>query len=290
MNYWEKLSQNIPTISFEFFPPKSAPGWATLYSTLAGLSKETPDYISVTYGAGGSTREKTVGLVGRIKNELELDSVAHLTCVAHTREQIHQILQEFQHQGISTILALRGDPPKGESQFTPHPQGFKNSLELIQYIKKNFQFKVACAYYPEEHPESKLYGPGIDFLKQKQDAGADFGISQLFFSNEAFYRFRDTAHAKGIHLPLIAGIMPITLPTQPERWKELCGVEIPETLTQEVAQSPDTVEAGIRFGTRQCLDLLENQVAGIHLYTLNQSKSSQSILNRLREQGHFKND
>jgi len=285
----EKIHAGVPTLSYELFPPKNPAGWGTLYGTLGELSKLAPDYISVTYGAGGSTRSKTVDLVGRIQNELGIESVAHLTCVGHSRDELAGILGTLVAAGIRNVLALRGDPPKGDAAFKPHPDGFAHASDLIRFIKERFSLNIACAYYPEKHVEAASLEADIDALKLKQDNGAQLTISQLFFDNGNFYRFRDKCAAAGVTLPFVAGIMPVLNLGQLSRFKELSGCEIPDSLVAYLGtgDAAAVVARGVEFATRQCDDLLKNGIAGIHLYSLNQSHSSARITENLRALGYF---
>jgi methylenetetrahydrofolate reductase (NADPH) len=285
----QKIQSGIPTLSYELFPPKNPAGWGTLYGTLGELSKLAPDYISVTYGAGGSTRTKTVDLVGRIQNELGIESVAHLTCVGHSREELAGILATLEAAGIRNVLALRGDPPKGDATFKPHPDGFAHASDLIRFIKDRFGLSIACAHYPEKHVEAASLESDIDYLKLKQDNGAQFTISQMFFDNENFYRFRDKCVAAGVRFPFVAGIMPVLNLGQITRFRELSGCVIPDSLVSYLGTGDAAaVQArGVEFATRQCDDLLRNGIAGIHLYSLNQSHSSARITENLRGLGYF---
>lgn len=292
MNFEQKLQQNIPTISYEFFPPKNAQGWGTLYATLANAAQLNLDFVSVTYGAGGSTRKKTVSLVGRIQQELCIDTMAHLTCVGHSKDELGAILNNIQSEGVRAIMALRGDPPQGESSFTPQADGFSYGNELIQYIKSNYDFTIGCACYPEGHTESKDVDQDIHYLKLKQDCGADFAVTQLFFDNDYLYRFRDAAKKAGITIPIVAGIMPVTSVSQLDRFKAMCGCAIPQALRDRLneVKDEDVVQCGIDYATEQCLGLLENNIAGIHIYTLNRSRSSWTIIENLRQAGYFKSN
>jgi methylenetetrahydrofolate reductase (NADPH) len=190
MTFLEKLHQGTPTLSFEFYPPKNSDGWGTLYQTLGSISRRSPDYVTVTYGAGGGTRRKTIDLVGRIQDELGIEAMAHLTCVGHSREELFEILCSLQAAGIKYIMALRGDPPTGQSSFVAHQDGFAYASELIAFIKANFDFHIGCSFYPEKHPEAVSLERDIEVLKLKQDVGADFAVSQNFFDNSTFYAFR----------------------------------------------------------------------------------------------------
>ena len=284
MSILEKLRQG-PTLSYEFFPPKNPAGWGTLYGTLAETLKQGPDFVSVTYGAGGSTRLKTVDIVGRIQGELGIEAMAHLTCVGHSRDELRAILESLWAAGIRHVLALRGDPPKGDAAFKPHPDGFAHATELIHFIKKNFEFTVGCAFYPEKHVEATTLDEDMIHLKTKQDNGADFSISQLFFDNENFFRFREKAVSLGITIPLIAGIMPVLEVSQLQRFKEMSGCVIPDKLVEFLGQDPDGLKRGVDFATMQCEELLKNKVAGIHLYCLNRHHSVVKITENLRSLG-----
>ena len=286
MSILEKLRQR-PTLSYEFFPPKNPSGWASLYTTLGESSKQAPDFVSVTYGAGGSTRSKTVDLVGRIQNELGIEAMAHLTCVGHSRDELRDILEQLWNAGIRHVLALRGDPPKGDTGFKPHPDGFAHASDLIAFIKKQFDFTIGCAFYPEKHMEAPSLESDMEALKLKQDNGADFAVSQLFFDNANFFRFRDNAAAMGITMPLVAGIMPVLDLKQLPRFEELSGCVIPPELPAFLAESEDVTARGIEYATRQCNDLLRGGVAGLHLYCLNKHRSVTRITENLRALGHF---
>lgn len=289
MDMLDKLNAAKPTLSCEYFPPKNPAGWGTLYATLAAAQELKLDFASVTYGAGGSTREKTLSLVERLQNELTIDAMAHLTCVGHGQAELDGILRQLQADGITAVMALRGDPPKGSTQFTPHPNGFHYASDLIAFIQERYDFKIGCACYPEGHMESANVQQDIDFLKLKQDCGADFAITQLFFDNEDFYRFRDGARAAGVTMPIIAGIMPVTAVKQLARFQSLCGCAIPTKLSNLLAADSERsiVERGIVYGTAQVQDLLDNGIDGIHLYTLNKSFSSAAIIAELRKRGYF---
>jgi len=286
MSFIQKLRQGIPTLSIELFPPKNPAGWGTLYNTLAETAKQSPDFISVTYGAGGSTRSKTVDIVGRIQSELNIESMAHLTCVGHSQDEIDGILKSLEALGINNVLALRGDPPRGDTSFKPHPQGFGHATDLIGYVKNKFNLNIGCAFYPEKHVEAKSTEKDIEFLKLKQDRGADFAISQLFFDNDHFYRFREKAVKAGVTIPLIAGIMPVLELSQLKRFKELSGCSIPESLIEFLGNT-DVTERGVQFAVQQCENLLANGIGGIHIYCLNRHHSAVSISQDLRSKGHF---
>jgi methylenetetrahydrofolate reductase (NADPH) len=289
MDMLQKVYAPHPTLSCEYFPPKNAAGWAALYGTLAEAQKLGLDFVSVTYGAGGSTRHKTLSLVERVQNELDIDAMAHLTCVGHSQAELAGILHELQTAGVTAVMALRGDPPKDSQTFVPHPDGFRHASELIAFIQQHFNFKIGCACYPEGHPESANVQQDIMYLKHKQECGADFAVTQLFFDNDDFFRFRDAARAAGVTIPIIAGIMPVTAVTQLARFQSLCGCSIPTKLTRFLEADPDSniIERGIQYGQAQVQELLDNQIDGIHLYTLNKSYSSAAIIAGLRERGYF---
>lgn len=289
MGFFERLQQGSPTLSFELFPPKNPTGWGTLYGTLGEISKLAPDFISVTYGAGGSTRSKTVDLVARIQGELGIESMAHLTCVGHSQAEIGDILKSLVDSGVRNVLALRGDPPKGDKAFKPHPDGFAYASDLIGYIKGRFPLNIGCAFYPEKHMEAASLAQDIAYLKLKQDQGAQFAVSQLFFDNDAFYRFRDQVLKAGVTLPLVAGIMPVLDINQLGRFKELSGCAIPDSMVKFLGdgKANDVLDRGVQFATEQSLDLLKNGIAGIHIYCLNKSHSTSRITENLRLAGAF---
>lgn len=288
MLFFEKLQNRVPTVSFEFFPPKTPEGWAKLYATIAETARLNVDFVSVTYGAGGSTRENTVDLVASLQNNLAIHAMAHLTCLGHSQVDLSKILDKLADKKVPAIMALRGDPPQGETAFRPHPYGFSHACDLIGFIKDGWpQFKIGCAAYPEGHPES--FGPNeprsperdLRFLKCKQDNGADFAVTQLFFDNAVYFSFVKKARAAGITLPLLPGIMPMTTAKQIDRFIALSGCSIPAALRQAAA-SENVEEAGFQFALNQCRDLLTQGAPGIHLYTLNQSAVSGRILTALR--------
>ena len=293
MTFFEKLQQGVPTISFEFFPPKTPEGWAKLYGTIAETARLSVDFVSVTYGAGGSTRESTVDLVASLQNNLAIHAMAHLTCLGHSQVDLAKILDRLAAKGVPAIMALRGDPPQGETTFRPHPYGFAHASDLIGFIKDGWpQFKVGCAAYPEGHPESFAPGEGrtpdrdIAFLMCKQENGADFAVTQLFFDDSVYFSFAEKARAAGVTIPLLPGIMPMTSAKQNERFIALSGCSIPDSLRQ--AAAAENVEAaGFHFALSQCRDLLAGGAPGVHLYTLNQSSLSGSLLAALRDEGRL---
>ena len=293
MIFFDKLVQGQPTISFEFFPPKTPEGWAKLYGTIAETARLNVDFVSVTYGAGGSTRENTVDLVSSLQNNLGLHAMAHLTCLGHSQVDLSKILDRLAAKGVPAIMALRGDPPQGEAAFRPHPYGFAHASDLIGLIKDGWpQFKLGCAAYPEGHPESFAAGEqrnadrDIAFLKLKQASGADFAVTQLFFDDAVYFAFAEKARAAGVTIPLLPGIMPMTSAKQIERFISLSGCSIPDALRQAAA-ADNVEEAGFQFALSQCRELLARGAPGIHLYTLNQSALSGRLLAALRAEGRL---
>jgi methylenetetrahydrofolate reductase (NADPH) len=286
MKITDILQNGRPTVSFEFFPPKDDLGFWDLYRTIEALKPLGPSYVSVTYGAGGSTRRKTVELVKRIRNDIGLESMAHLTCVAATKLEIQGVLDELAAAHLGNVLALRGDPPKGEAKFIPTPGGFRYASELVEFIRSRYSFCIGAACYPETHPEAPDPETDLANLQRKVDAGVDFLITQLFFDNADFYRFRDRAAAAGIQVPIIAGIMPILGVGQIKRMTQMCGARIPPALLGKIEAVEDDTEAvrqvGMYHATRQCEDLIAAGVAGIHFYTLNRSTATRAIFQHIK--------
>ena len=279
------LGRGQPTISFEFSPPKTEEGFNSLFRTIEDLRPLKPSYVSVTYGAGGSTREKTVDLVERIQREIGIRSMAHLTCVGHTADEIGGILDDLWKAGIRNVLALRGDPPAGQSVFVATEGGFTNADSLAKYVRSRHDFCIGVAGYPEGHPQCLNKVRDLEHLKRKVDNGGNFIVTQLFFDNDDFYAFRDQARNMGIKVPIIAGIMPIGNVAQIKRFISMCGAKIPHPLLlklEAVEANPDAVyAAGVDYATQQCRDLLANNVDGIHFYTLNKSKATVDICKAL---------
>ncbi len=280
------LKPGTSPVSFEFFPPKSEEGFKTLYKTIDDLHPLDPSYVSVTYGAGGSTRAKTVELVTKIQTDLKLRAMAHLTCVGHTRDEIGGILDDLWNAGIRNVLALRGDPPAGQSSFVATEGGFGYANELVAYVKARQDFCVGVAGYPEGHPQCLNRTRDLENLKLKVDAGGCFVITQLFFDNADFYAFRDKARAMGIKVPIVAGIMPIGNVSQIKRFVSMCGAKIPHPLLVKLegleADADAVYAAGVGHAIEQCRDLIANGVDGIHFYTLNKSKATVDICKALK--------
>jgi len=290
MHIQDIFSSNPQTISFEFFPPKTAAAAEALFQTVRELEEYLPHFVSVTYGAGGSTRELTNDLVVRIKNETKLDPIPHLTCVCHKGVDITSILQRYAQQSVGNILALGGDAPK-DSGYSKADDDFKHAVDLVKFIRKFNEsgahpdrrgFGIGVAGFPEGHPATPNRLQEMDYLKAKVDAGADYIVTQLFFDNRDFLDFRDRCELAGIRVPIIAGIMPITSAGGLRRMAELAGgARFPAKLLRSLQRCQDDPEmvarVGIHYASEQCHDLLENEVRGIHFYTLNRSDATRQI-------------
>lgn len=286
MKIKDLFGQRSPLFSFEFFPPKDDAGVASLFATIKNLRELDPSFVSVTYGAGGSTRRKTVEITKRIKQESGIEAMAHLTCMGHSRSEIATILDEIEQAGIENVMTLRGDPPKGQTDFVPHPDGFHYANELVSFIRARKNFCLGVAGYPEGHPEAPSKEADLSNLKRKVNAGADFIVTQLFFDNRDYFDFAARARGAGIDLAIVPGIMPITDLGQIKRFTQLCGAKIPPPLLAELesvdGKKEEVIETGIRYATKQCLELLRQGAPGIHFYTLNKSLSTRTILENLR--------
>lgn len=288
MKIRELFPAKKPVFSFEFFPPKTDAGLANLERTIRELSDLKPSYVSVTYGAGGSTRERTVELVTRIQNELGICAMAHFTCVGSTRDEMGVVLDRLVAAGIENIIALRGDPPAGAERFEVTPEGFAHASELTTFLRTRYgdRLSIAGACYPEGHVECRDLDHDIAHAAAKVRAGCDFLITQLFFDNTHYFRFVERARAAGIRVPIVPGIMPIGNVAQIERFTKLCGATIPPSLFAELDRSrndPAAVAAlGVAQATAQCVELLHGGAPGIHFYTLNQSPATRVILTALR--------
>jgi methylenetetrahydrofolate reductase (NADPH) len=281
------LTGKTPAFSFEFFPPKDQAGVDRLFETVARLQVYEPAYVSVTYGAGGSTRRLTVDLVQRIKREVGLEAMAHLTCVGATKSEIASVLDQLREGGIDNVLALRGDPQKGETSFVKTEDGFGYASELTAFIRERYDFCLAGACYPERHPEAASAEADLQNLKQKVDAGTQVLVTQLFFDSKDYFAFVARARAIGITVPIIAGIMPITNVAQVKRFTALCGACIPAPLLARLeAAGSDAAavqEIGVEHATAQCRELIDGGAPGIHFYTLNRSHATVDVLDRLRQ-------
>ena len=286
MNIRDILKRQQPCFSLEFFPPRTREAGEQLYKTIEDLVPLRPSYVSVTYGAGGSTRELTHGLVIRIREHTRLTLVAHMTCVGATQHEIGGILQEYQEHGIENIMALRGDPLKGEPSFIQPPGGFAHAGDLVAYIRRHFPaMGIGVAGFPEGHPETPNRLKEMEYLKAKVEAGADYVCTQMFFDNRDFYDFCERCQIIGIQVPIIAGIMPITSIKGMGRMAELAlGARFPARLTKSLVRAKDDeyVESvGIHWATEQVRDLIDNGVKGVHFYTLNRSKATLRIYETL---------
>jgi methylenetetrahydrofolate reductase (NADPH) len=270
-----------PIISFEFFPPKTDAGFAGLYSTIEDLKRLAPAFVSVTMGAGGSTRAKTVNLVIRIQREIGITAMAHLPCTGFERSEIAEILDSLAGGGVNNVLALRGDRPQDASDFRPPRDGFDYANELTAFIADRGGFCIGGACYPEVHPEAPSAEVDLENLVRKVDAGSQFLITQLFFDNQRFFDFVDRARDAGIRVPIVAGIMPITSVKSIRRMVSLGGGSIPHELDAELSRAGDdddaTLEIGIEWATAQCRELIDRGVPGIHFYTLNRSSATRRI-------------
>ncbi len=278
-----------PVFSFEFFPPKTEQGVASLFQAVEALRPLAPAYVCVTYGAGGSTRARTLELVKRLRNEVEVEAMAHITCVGASRDEIAAVLDELAQAGVRNVMALRGDPPRGETTFTPHPEGFRYASELVAFIRaqpERWSFCLGAAAYPEGHVETRDLARDVANLKLKVDAGVDFLVTQLFFDNARYFQFVERARAAGIGVPILPGIMPIQTVEQIERMTRMSGASLPRMLraAMEVrrADAEAARELGLAYATLQCSDLLRRGAPGVHFYTLNRSPSTRAILSALR--------
>ena len=285
--YAAKQATGRPVISFEFFPTKTEEGERTLMDkTIPALCQLKPDFCSVTYGAGGSTREKTLGIVARIQNDHQLTAMAHLTCVNATEQQTREILSQARALGIRNILALRGDPPGGVGEFQKTEGGFEYSYQLVELLRELGGFSVGVAGFPEGHIACKE-GKEVDWqrLKHKIDQGADFVITQLFFDNTDFYEFRDYLAKLGVTVPIVPGIIPIASAAQIKKFTALCGAKLPNALVEELEKRSDNDAAcaafGVEYATRQCEDLLKHGAPGVHFYTLNKAVATTAIVKNL---------
>jgi len=278
--------KGAPVFSFEFFPPKSDEGEANLRSALRELSPLAPDFVSVTYGAGGTTRDRTVDIVASLRQEFGLEAMAHFTCVNATVGDLRTTLDHMRDAGVENVLALRGDPPEGQERWTKTEGGLEHSTQLVSLLEAEYDFAIGAACFPETHIDAVDADSDLHHLKQKVEAGARFLITQLFFDNDAYTEFVARARDAGIDVPIIPGIMPITNVSQIKRITALCGSEIPARLRYALesrADEPEAVaELGVAYATLQCADLLAAGAPGVHFYTLNRSPATRAILGALR--------
>jgi methylenetetrahydrofolate reductase (NADPH) len=292
MHIQDILQARPTTFSFEFFPPKTDKASDELFETIAQMQTLKPSFVSVTYGAGGSTRERTHDLIVRIQRETKLTAVSHLTCVCHTEEEIAALLERYAQSSIENILALGGDPPRTMANYERSRDAFQYAEQLVRFIRSHASvsdrrgFGIGVAGFPEGHPATPNRLKELDYLKLKVDAGADYICTQLFFSNADFYDFRERCELSGIRVPIIAGIMPITSKENLARMAELAlGARFPARLLRAIDRCDDDSKAvakvGAHWATEQCRDLLDNQVRGIHFYTLNRSDATRKIYENL---------
>jgi len=285
MKIAEILKAQRPVFSFEFFPPKSDEAMAGLLKTVSTLRPLGPAFVSVTYGAGGSTRARTIEVTKAIKRDLGIEAMAHLTCVGATVGELRATLDDFHEAGIENVLALRGDPPQGQSSFTAVEGGLSHADELVRLARERGVFCVGGACYPEKHLEAPDEATDLRNLRRKVEAGAEFLTSQLFFDNEQYFSFVERARRAGIDVPIIPGIMPITNVAQIERFTRMCGASIPPQLMAELDARRDDPEAvldlGVAYATLQCVDLLARGAPAIHFYTLNKSPATRAVVSAL---------
>jgi methylenetetrahydrofolate reductase (NADPH) len=295
MHIRDILKDSNPSLSFEFFPPRSAAAWEDLYQAIRELEPLRPSFVSVTYGAGGGTRELTHDLVVRIKQSTSIPPVPHLTCVGHSEQEVMDILARYAAAGVGNILALRGDPPKDQPDYDWSESGFRHAADLVRFIRKFNEsgahpdprgFGIGVAGFPEGHPTTPNRVDELDFLKAKVDAGADYICTQLFFDNHDFLDFRDRCDLAGIRVPIIAGVMPVTSLAGMKRMAELAaGARYPAKLIRALARANSNAEAvervGIQYAAEQCAGLLDEGVDGIHFYTLNKSHATREIYHSL---------
>ena len=291
MHIRDILAARTPSLSFEFFPPRATAAWEELYQTIRDLEGLSPSFVSVTYGAGGSTRELTHDLVVRIKQSTSIPPVPHLTCVGHTEAEIEAILRRYAAAGVANILALRGDPPRDRPDYDWSEGDFRHAADLVSFIKKFNEsgqhpdprgFGIGVAAFPEGHPSTPNRVAELDFLKAKVDAGADYICTQLFFDNHDFFDFRDRCSLAGVHIPIIAGIMPVSSLQGMKRMAELAaGARYPAKLIRALSRAngqPEAVErVDIHYAAQQCAELMDQSVDGIHFYTLNKSHATREI-------------
>jgi methylenetetrahydrofolate reductase (NADPH) len=278
--------EDRPAFSFEFFPPKTPKGEENLDRALADLEPMQPDYVSVTYGAGGSTREKTIDIVSRLREDYGLEAMAHLTCVNATVDDLRRTLDQMRDAGVENVLALRGDPPQGQERWTKTEGGLEYSRELVAMLRDEYEFTVGGAAFPETHIHATSADDDLRYLKDKVDAGAEFLITQMFFDNRCYFEFVERARAIGITVPIIPGVMPILSTDGIKRMTELSAARLPDGLVRELdARRGDdeaVAELGVSYATLQAADLLAGGAPGIHFLTLNRSPATRAILSALR--------
>jgi methylenetetrahydrofolate reductase (NADPH) len=284
------ILQQKRTVSFEFFPPREADAVPGVVDVIKGLSRYNPDFVSVTYGAGGSTRAFTEEITVQLASETSLEVMAHLTCVAQSQDEVHGVLSRLGHAGIENVIALRGDRPPDMDADAVFPGEFSHATDLIRHIRQHFDMGIAGACYPEGHTESQDLATDLQYARMKQDLGADFLITQLFYDNSHYYDLLERAEKTGIEVPIVPGVLPILSTPQIRRFTTLCGATIPDDLDQKLERFADdnraVREIGVEHATRQVQDLWANGVPGVHFYVLNRSYSISRILQELRLDGH----
>jgi methylenetetrahydrofolate reductase (NADPH) len=285
MKISDVLKQREKGVSFEFFPPKSPTAKEGFMKVVRELSRYEPLYVSVTYGAGGSTQERTGSTLKWIKQETDLNVMSHLTCIGSTRESMDRLLKGYASEGIDNILALRGDPPRNESDFDASKGEFEHAKDLVEFIRGYEAFSIAVAVYPEGHVESPSIEKDMEYTKMKIDAGADFGITQMFFDNRYYYDFMDRAEKIGIRIPILPGMMPITDCRKIEEFAQFCNATMPKQIRREMEPFFDRPEEmrkiGIEYAIRQCEDLVRNGVQYLHFYTMNRSDAAGAIIDAI---------
>ncbi len=282
----EIIAAKAPTFSVEFFPPKSEEATAALFETARSLRELEPDFVSVTYGAGGSTRDGTVEITRRLKEELGLETMAHLSCVGETTEGLAGTLERIEAAGIENVFALRGDPPRGQADFVQPEGGLGSAAELAAFVGSRWDFCLGGACFPEVHPEAPDLATDLAYLKTKVDSGASFLITQLFFDNRVYFEFVEAARAAGIEVPILAGVIPVASFAQTKRICELCDASIPPRLEAAFLAAGGDEEAefelGIAFAAQQCAELLIAGAPGIHFYALNRAPATRAVLGALK--------
>jgi methylenetetrahydrofolate reductase (NADPH) len=287
MKIRNRLNPSNPCYSFEFFPPKTEDGVKNLLTAIGELAPLEPGFVSVTYGAGGSTRSRTIELVRQIKATTGIEAMAHLTCVGHSRTELVGLLDSLAADKIENVLVLRGDPPAGQKEFVPAPDGFRYASELVDFIRqRDYPFCLGGACYPEGHVETASRDADLLNLKRKVDAGLDFAITQLFFDNAFYFDFVERARRIGVNVPIVPGLMPITNYEQLHRFVRMCGATVPMRLSLQLEKVKDNPEAVMQLGVAhavvQCMELLQRGAPGIHFYTLNRSPATRMIVSALR--------
>lgn len=275
------FSHKIPSVSFEFFPPKTPEMEQKLWDTVILLEKLNPSFVSVTYGAGGSTRERTHHVVKRIVQETSLKPAAHLTCVAASRKEVDEVAYSYWQAGVRHIVALRGDPPMGETGYIPHPEGYRYSCDLVAGLKRIADFEISVAAFPEKHPDSPSFAADIDYLKKKIDAGATRAITQYFFDVEHYFRFVERARKSGINIPIVPGILPVSNVAQVKKFSAMCGAGVPSWL-EKLFDGLDSDPAmrnlvAVSVASEQCRKLMEFGCEHLHFYTLNRADLTAAI-------------